>query len=261
MKITCARNRADILKDKEAYAKRKQLRREQREAQAARYKEDYRSVVGPVKAQVEDAISPFNDLNLEVDIWEPLDSNPGLMVVVYSNRNNVHSKDKALSWEWSAKIDMNTGEVIKDSGSWSGLNAVTAENIRSLRQSVDCLETLNSMDWQHILNVKLPDLNDYTLPQEKDPDADRDFDQELVEADIEDAIGSGALIAGHGYQYYRPSARVYYQVLKESESNYWVSEIYPSEADDPSQYPEPYRITKKKFFGLIDKPVELVEVE
>lgn len=260
MNITCARNRADILKDKEAYARRKQLQRERNQEQADKYREDYRSIVGPVKAEVEDAISRFDDLNLEVDIRESWDRNSGLEVAVYSNRNNVSSKDKALSWEWSAKINKDTGEVIKESGSWSGLNAVTADNIRSLRQSVDCLETLNSMDWKHILNVQLPDLDDYMLSQEKDPDDTRDFDQELVEADVEEAISSGALIAGHGNHNYRPAARVYYQVLKESESNYWVSEIYPTVADDPSQYPEPYRITKKKFFTLIDKPVELVEV-
>lgn len=257
MRITCSRNREQIIRDRDAYQSRVQQKRAKREEQSNKYKSAYRAVMESVKQQVADELSAFADLNLEIQVSNSFDDLEHVRVDIYSNRNNVHDPNKALSWDYKAYIKPD-GEVKKESGSWSGLNAVTPENIASLKQSVACLEVINSLDWEAILTAKTPQMEDYVdlTPEPEDPDAKRDFNTELLEADIEDAMAAGDWIKGHGYKYYRSSAVAYYKVLKESPSQYTVAEGNPARGDTEVM---PYRVSKTTFFGLIGRDVEIWE--
>ena len=262
MKITCARNREQIAREQAAYDERRAAKKAKQDAQYNSWKKDYLVVANSVKEQIEDALSAFTSLNLEINVDSGWGDNT-LRVSIGSNQHNVHDEHKALSWDWKAYVDRRTGELKKESGSWSGLNAVTAEQIESLKQSAACLEVINSLDWESMLNVDLPKYEDYVTNDvyEKDPDDGRNFKQELLEADVEDAMNSGLWIKGHGYRWYRPSADVYYKVLKETPSQYevieaWANDVLKGEGDKTSSY----KIKKDTFFQVIDTPVETLEV-
>lgn len=264
MKITCARNREQIAREQAAYEERRAAKKAKRDAQYNSWRRDYLVVANSVKEQIEDALSTFTNLNLEIDVdlgWRGGDNT--LQVSIGSNEHNIHSEHKALSWNWKAYVDSRTGEIKKESGSWSGLNAVTTEQIESLKQSATCLEVINSLDWESMLNADLPQYEDYVTDDvyEKDPDDERNFKHELLEADVEDAMNAGLWIKGHGYRWYRPTATVYYKVLKETPAQYeviegWANDVLKGERDKTSSY----KIKKDTFFQVIDTPVETLEV-
>lgn len=258
MRITCSRNREQIIRDRDAYQSRIQRRKAEREEQSNRYISDYRAVMESVKQRIADELSAFTDLNLDIQVSNSFDNAEHVRVDIYSNRDNVHDPDKALSWDYKAYLEPD-GEVKKESGSWSGLNAVTPENIASLKQSVACLEVINSLDWEDILATKTPQYEDYVglVIEPEDPDARRDFNTELLEADIEDAMTAGDWIKGHGHKYYSSSAIAYYKVLKESSSQYTVVEGNPTRGDVSED--APYRVGKTTFFGMIGGDVEIWE--
>lgn len=261
MKITCARNREQIAREQAAYDERRAAKKAKKDAQYNSWRKDYLAIANSVKEQIEDALSAFTSLNLEINVDSGWDSS--LKVSIGSNQHDVHNEHKALSWDWTAYVDRKTGELKKESGSWSGLNAVTTEQIESLKQSAACLEVINSLDWESMLNVDLPKYEDYVTDDvyEKDPDDGRNFKQELLEADVEDAMNAGLWIKGHGYRWYRPSADVYYKVLKETPSQYevieeWSGHLLKGQLNNTASY----KIKKDTFFQVIDTPVETLEV-
>lgn len=261
MKITCARNREQIAREQAAYDERRAAKKAKKDAQYNSWRKDYLAIANSVREQIEDALSAFTNLNLEVNVDSSWDSS--LKVSIGSNQHNVHNEHKALSWDWTAYVDRKTGELKKESGSWSGLNAVTTEQIESLKQSAACLEVINSLDWESMLNVDLPKYEDYVTNDvyEKDPDDGRNFKQELLEADVEDAMHAGLWIKGHGYRFYRQSADVYYKVLKETPTQYEVTEQYAWDLENGKQpHGSSYKIRKDIFFQVIDNPVKTLEV-
>ena len=151
------------------------------------------------------------------------------------------------------------GQIEKESGSWSGLTAISPENIDNLKESVRILEILNNIDWEHVLNVEFPKFNDYVT--EENPGERKSFTNELASADIEDAIDAGLGIKGYGYKYYKSTAPVVYKVIGETDKQYLVQEIYESYVGDESQYLAPYRVNKAKFIkDLVKRPISTVEV-
>ncbi len=262
MKITCARNKDQIIQERDAYKQRKATKQARRDEHQQRYRQAQNTVITSIKSQIEDAVSAFSDLHLDIHVGETMSDT--WEATIKSNEDRLFSESKALTWEWSARIDGRTGEVIKKSGSWSGLNAVTTEQVESLKQSAACLEVLNSLDWATILGVDVPDYKDYMDDDDfrPDPEDKRNFDAELLEADIENAMNNGWLIQGHGYRYNNERVPVFYRVLKETPSQYKVEEL---DIDDMNNIPGPgesyaYNIKKDTFLNVIDKPIDILEV-
>lgn len=246
LKITMSR-RDDILKRKQAYDDAYSKQRNE-------YNE-YRKDTAKVLRSLEDIVrskvgqtSLILNINAEQGIMEDISVN-------VSNGNNPHD-DQALNWNWSVSLT-SEGEVKKDSGSWSGLSAVTPAQIENLKESVRVLEILNNIDWVNVLNVELPKYEDYVktkLPKNEN------FDQQLLEEDVKDAIAEGKLIKGHGYKYYNSRATVFYHVLRETPKQYTVQEIHEDDVSDEARWPSSYRVPKETFMQLITKPLQTVEV-
>lgn len=87
-------------------------------------------------------------LNVMVDEWY---GGPGFEVKV-NNGDSPHDASKGLSWNWEIHIDKD-GNIGKDSGSWSGLKAITTEQIDDLRNTVEILTQLNDLDWKTIFDM------------------------------------------------------------------------------------------------------------
>lgn len=259
MKITCAkRSREEIIKDRDEYDAKRKLVHEQADAEMKNYRKAMYDVYEGVKNEVEAQLANFMD-TLNIDVYVTSGWRDNLEVAVKSNDNNVHSKDKALSWEWRAQMT-EEGEIKKESGSWSGLQAVTEVQLESLRQSVACLEVLNSMDWVAILSKQLPNSDDYITVNTYEVDRNRpNYEAELTEAEIDEAIQNGSWIKGHGYKWYQNHATVYYKVLKETPKSYEVEEVWEGRMNEADKYSNPYKISKEKFFQVINRPIEVYE--
>lgn len=239
--------RDDILRRKQAYDDAVNKQKEERN--------QYRKAEWDVMKGVEELVlQKIGKTSLNLDVSVDRAWGTGLEVRI-NNGNNPHD-DQALNWNWQAQMT-DDGDVKKDSGSWSGLSAITSEQIANLKESVRVIEILNNLDWKNLLTVELPNYSDYIkteLPEQEN------FDQQLVEADVEDAVEQGLLIRGHGYKLYGQRAVVFYNVISMTDKSFRVQEIYEDDLSDESRWGSPYTIRKDKFFEVIDKPVVTAEV-
>ena len=161
------------------------------------------------------------------------------------------------------------GNVLKESGSWSGLKACTEEQLASLQQSVDALVTLNGVDWAMLLDKAMPDADEYFTrdPNEQPLGQRPNFREQLIEAAVEECVGQDILVrgvAGEGSRY-RTGADLYYLITGHSPKQYQVKEQIGSWVDDWIQSGKKtfeqvieemkgyygYRVTKAKFFNLV----------
>lgn len=271
MKITAARrSRAEIISDRDKFDQERDALVSKRSAEYEEYRKEDRRIQQSIIAQVNEALSSIHGLDLRVHVEQSFRSR-GYQVTVYSNDSNVHGKDKALSWNWSAELGAD-GELIKDSGSWSGLQAVTEEQLESLRKSVTALEILNSLDWTEILSSAVPDYTEYVKTNPSSLGERPDFERELIEIDIADAIESGDLLLSNK----RASSLIYFGVIKETPSMYEVYEVPKSwldavGEDEDSRWSSidevvklgktnAYKITKDKFIKMLATPLTVVKV-
>ena len=238
--------RDDILRRKQAWENLENKSREEYD----QYENARDSVFEAIQAIVKDKIGPTSlSLNIRAS------KNRGGTSVHVDNGDSPHD-EQALNWQWNVTLS-DEGEIEKDSGSWSGLSATTPEQIDNLKESVRIIEILNNLDWGKILNVELPRYKDYVkteVPQREN------FEEQLLEADIEDAAEQGLLIKGHGYKIYVPRATVFYNVLNITDKSFRVQEVHKDDLSDESRWESPYTIRKDKFFEVIDKPIKTAEV-
>lgn len=273
MKITCSK-RDDILKRKEAYEKDYNERKARHDEQYNSYKRAVQNVFSGVERAVTEAIGESTE-DIEVYV-----SHHGLNEIscnIKGNNRDIFNKGKALSWTYTARIS-EAGEVTKETSSWSGLQATTPEQLDSLRETLRILEIINSLDWATILSVEMPDWK--AMVTESDPNYDRDkpdFDRELMEADIEEAIGANKLIkCVGGSKNYR--GEIYAGIVSETPSMYTIF-------DFPVRYAQPnsdgtygwknhatlrdlvaeqqgyaYRVKKDNFINnMVERPLEIIE--
>ena len=230
MKITSNR-REDILKRKAEYEEDVARRSKQVEEEERAYEEAELAVTNPVKAMLADILAKYPRLSAEIRVERGgRFGGEGIRVEIRVNDRDVHDKSKALSWNYDAYI--NDGEVIRETGSWSGLQAVTPEQLEHLEQSVACLKELSTLDWEGILNKTMPNYKDYLHTM--DPRYDRnkpDFDAELAQVELEDIIGQRKMIEVQPFTtswYYndrlRTNPNVFVAILKDSGSQYTIVE-------------------------------------
>lgn len=197
MKITAAkRSRSDIIRDRDEYDSRRNTLHEEYDSQFRQYRDAVHSLTDSIQARVIQIVGEWPRLNLEITATQAYSYGiHGIEVNVSSNQHNLHDESKALSWNWSVIFDRETGDVKKSSGSWSGLQAISPDQMKSLRDSVTVLERLNDIDWASMLDVQVPEISNYVKVSTYSVDHDRpDFEQELLEVEIEDLIGADVLI-------------------------------------------------------------------
>lgn len=262
MKIT-ASQRDDILKRKAEYEADKAYRQ-------AKYNEQYKSwdaardgLFESVKAEI---LRELGNVAIDLDVRVFTKFGANICVDVKSNENRVHAEDKALSWTWSAYLNK-SGDVQKESSSWSGLNATTRAQLDSLKETLRVLEILNDLDWATLLttaNSSLPKYSDYVTIKDPSYESTPDWNAELQMVEIEDAIKHGTLLKGVGYKYYRGDC--WYRIVRETPKNYdviEVSDFYRRSDEEFKQMIEtmsPYRISKDKFMEILDSPIVTLEV-
>lgn len=274
MKITASR-RDDILRRQSEY-EAAEARNKAKEKDASRR---FRSAQNDVFSGVEEEIRrQLGDKIGELTIRIEERYGSGISVEIGNDTGSPRrSPNASLTWRWSARLDRE-GNVVKESSSWSGLEATTLEQVADLKLCVEQLEIINTMDWAKLLDVTLPDWRDYQVTDLEDIGPRPNFKQELIEADIEDIIGRNALVkCGEGRNY---RGAVYYQILRDSGSQYAVKEIAAAYVDaiqqgkpmtaygrDPittiaelmDYSGQTMRIRKSTFMANVIQPLDIIE--
>lgn len=239
MKITSNR-RDDILKRKAEYEEDAARRKAEHEAEERAFYDAEATVTNPTKAMLADIAARYPRLDTEIEVERGAFGADGIRVKIHVNDRDVHDKFKSLSWNYDAYI--NDGEVVRETGSWSGLQAVTPEQLEHLEQSVDFLKELSGLDWNGILNKTMPKYRDYVHTD--DPRYDRnkpDFDAELEQLDLEELIGKRKMVEVNPFTsswYYndrlRVNPNVFVAILKDSGSQYTIIEAPKREVENGS---------------------------
>lgn len=195
-------------------------------------KRNYNKVLYDVGKELEEEIKRAigsTTLNLHIDVRPYAGiATDSYEVHIDSNEFNKFSDNVALSWNWEVYLSSD-GTIKKDSGSWSGLKATTVEQLDDLEETLRVLKVLNKLDWSSLLssaNAKRPNWNDFvTAPYPSRTDRP-DFETQIKQATIEDAIGKDVLIKGRGDgKNYNPNYTVWYYIIGETGKQYKVVPI------------------------------------
>ena len=262
MKIT-ANRKEDILRRKAEYEADVEKRKSEYDAQEQKYYEAEEAVFAPVRSELEDMLKKYPRLESEVRVETAPFRRNGLRVCIRVNDRDVHDKKKALSWNYDAYLG-DEGEVVRETGSWSGLQAVTDEQLEQLEQSLQALKELKDLDWNGLLNRSLPNFRDYITVD--DPRYDRnkpDFDKELREAEIEDIIGQRKMILVKqfpGSWYWKDH---YVAITRDSGSQYTIVEcpMGEYEAGNASKFfdaGQSHRVKKEQIVPV--QPINIIDV-
>ena len=278
MKITASR-RDDILREQARYnaEAKKQNDTHKYQEKRLRYAQDFNH------AQVENAIRSqvpgLEDVDIRVESrW----FDEGIQVSFNSENRG---ENKALRWSWSVSLSKD-GKITKESSSWSGLEAITPEQVADLQKTTNIIGNLVNLDWTPILKAGLegtPDYYDYISVREM-KNKDSEFERQLKLADIEDVIGQekwikGSVIPNENNRYERGDR--WYMIHKQSDKFYTISyvndwtvqsikknqdagsegggESLRDRLERETQYTE--RTKKDNFIRCIYTPVEVMDMD
>lgn len=285
-RIIKANRLEDIERQEQEYnAKIAPLKQKEAE-QFDQYKKAAEGVRNRIEANVLQAIG---DTKLDLDVRVNQRWKDGEYEVRISANDRNHFDDKvALSWHWEAKLE--DGQVTYDSGSWSGLKAITPEQLDDLQESVRVLKKLQTIDWASMLKTD-PEETRYERFVDKEnamqvrqlEKEKPNFAQLKKEAQIEDIVGTNKVIfvrglydSNYGSGYFNG----YLQIVSETPGSYNVrmfSKYDVERASNPSD-PEQgtiyknyfgrqltsgatYRKLKKNVLNAIVTPIDIVDLD
>lgn len=220
MKIT-ANRKEEVLRRKAEYDAAMKAYNDDWETRRRNYQAAEREVLNPIEDTLNAELSKFSLLQFDVSA----DFNFGSLVEVRISCNE-HSKfddSVALAWSYEALLDPSTGELKRNTSSWSGMQATTRAQLDSLKQSVDALEYLLTVDWASLLNVQQPDYDKYFEGRLARPEH-QDFKSELIEAELAECVGTNTLVKVHNFDSSGYGGRtVYVRIVRETPSQYVVN--------------------------------------
>lgn len=255
----------EIRADKQAWLDRKARNKDKYDAANQAYRQARTEVEAPIEEYVKRMLSKYNLLQFDVSVdtgWDTI-----VDLNVRCNENNKFDRDSALSWDYRVKFVLRTGEVKKESGSWSGLQATTQAQLDSLKQTVSALEELNSIDYSQLLNIVIPDYEDYFNYEKEDETPEYDYDTELVSQQIRELIGKGKAIRIKNFKDDRRGASDLFLVpVKETAKKIEGTVFSARTIDDGGDPKETYRIYNwpepiMKHKIKIVEPVQIIDVE
>lgn len=275
MKITSSRV-DDLRKARDEWESGYNARKEEYRAQRQRYHQAVYDVTHPIEEKLLADLAKYNLLDFDVEAREDQDwesAGDGLTsyvsISIRCNDSRVHDETSALSWDY--KVRLIGGQLVQESGSWSGLNATTEENLRSLEQTLEALKYLAAVDWETLIHTELPDSNDYVTISPRGDDRP-DFENQIKEAAVEEIIGKPILIKGRNIESVtgRSRGNCWYRIHRETPKKYIISYITEFELDawdtdeDKIAYvvnnsnPWTVQIKKEYLLRAIIEPIETI---
>ena len=223
MKIT-ATKKEDILRRKAEYDAEMEAYNQDSEARYQRFREAEYALTDPIQRKLESDLAKFDALTFQVSVDFAFGDNPRVRILC--NEYNKFDDSVALAWSYDAEISKKTGEVKRETSSWSGMKATTAAQIESLKQSVAALEYLLGVDWESLLNIDRPDWQQFMEGALKRP-KQQNFDAELLEAELSELVGTNTLIKVQNWEETNSRWRRdrYIQIERETPAQYVVHYI------------------------------------
>lgn len=264
MKII-ANRRDDIIKQRDEFNRQKADKLQKYETQVNNYDAAMSAVTDKVERDLRSRLAKFDKLHFDVSAAPAFFRDRGVQVNVLCNENKKFADDSALSWNYSVRINRE-GEVTAETGSWSGLQATTAEQLDSLEQTLGALRELNKIDWKTEIDVDTPQYEDYVNVRDPKYESEPDFDAMLMEADVDDIVDTRRGIyrdATGASRYYR--GRVYSIIVSKSDKTYTIFDIPEMYAEDADKFDtlatNTYRISKKNFINSLIVPMAFKDFE
>lgn len=259
MKITSSR-RDDILKRKAEYEADRERRQEAYNAEYHGWLEAQEEVLQPIKEYFEKMFEKYPLLEARVSVGDRMFGHGRLSVDIRVNELT-NKFTKALSWNFKAFLK--DGELVRETSSWSGMNAVTPDQIAELEQAVAVLKELSNVDWVELLNRELPSFGEYVKSPNPSWEDKPDFDKELREAEMEELIGQRKMIKVRPFDSSWYRNEVYIAIVKDSGSQYTIIECprYAAEKGEATKYFEngdSHRVKKASLVPVT--PTTIIEV-
>lgn len=273
MKITASRL-DDLREEKRKYEEANALHGKKIREEEAAFREAQYKVTSGVKEDLERNIPHFQELGLECRVDTEYHRS-GTVITVKVDLDDSHSRENiALRWDFNVKLDRDTGDVIKQTGSWSGLKAVTEDQLDELQNSLDALKYLNRVDWKTVLNKELPKYEDYRKTLGPVPGYENgapDFDKEILAEELNESVGQpiGFRCRPFG-EVNRWSRDKYVFIVKVTPARYQVGLVdaysfdNASEEEKHQKYEDAIRyltgVNKSTLISKLYKPLQKVEV-
>ena len=269
--------RDDIIAARDKYRAEKDKRIADYEVQETEYKKVLYTLAEELEALVKETVGDTTiDLEIYAEPWGGHFGAPAYKVSVKGDERKKFDNSSSLSWDWSVTLDRD-GDVVKESGSWSGLRATTKEQLNNLRETLRVLEILNDMDWGPILHeveTRRPKESDYITLKNPRWEKDPDFISQLKQATIEDAIGDFVLVKGIGNKVGDSYHGSYYIIHNQTPKQTTVTEVSAYQVDKAKEsgktgrdlfkyiesYGTDYRMATNKFMSLLGSEPEIIDL-
>lgn len=252
MRITASR-KDEILKRKAKYDKDyAEYRARQKDAES-RYYADERAILQPIKEEVLRIFEGLDLLDVKVDV------RPAVFTGHVGVNVSIRCSCGALQWNYEVDVDSD-GNIKKSTSSWSGMSATTADEIDSLKQTVDALERLAYIEWESVVLVDLPDWYDYFDLHDIPPE-EEDFDAQLQEAEIEELIGQDKLLKVHNWDSSPYWGQYLWLRFTGQTPAYWKIDIISDSAVEANAFDDQYFALGWKVKKTTLKPVEPFEIK
>ena len=245
MKRIVSTRKDDLIRKRDEYKQRKAERAKLHDEQYSNFRNAQEDAMAPIHKELESNLSEYTGLKFDIKVDVPLTSM--LRVYITCNERNKFDENSALSWSYECTLGSD-GSIKKETSSWSGLKAVTPEQIDNLRQTVSALDYLCNVDWENLLNITLPEYQDFVDTEESrfvDPDAKRDFNKEIKLAAVEDHIGTGDILKGNTMNYVIHKQTDAFMTVSEI-PNYYLNKDKTSIAKDRADLCREYTDRRKK---------------
>ena len=231
MKITASKGavtagrREDIIKQRDEWDSQWKAANAKSEEEHDQFREAQYAITDPIQEKLEKDLSQFDKINIRVrvDPWgAPFGSKHPIGVHIDADENEKFEDTSALAWNFDVYLT-SAGEVVKSTGSWSGLKATTPEQLDSLRETLSALEYLNGLDWASIINKEMPNIEDYMKTTVPKRSTRPNFEQQLMEVDLEDLVGANKVVKvenweGSGYR----GKYAWVQLVRETPAGYTI---------------------------------------
>lgn len=230
-----ASKRDELLQRKADYEADFNYRKAKYDEQYANFQKMQESESNRLAKAIKDAIGNTT-LDISVDVHQDFTRNKYTAYI--SDEHDQFNTSKALSWSYSVSLDSD-GNVVRETSSWSGLNATTIENIENLKEIVRVLESLNRVDWKTLMSeITPPKYKDYVTAIEPRHNVRPDFMQELYEIDLDDMVGTSKGIVCWNSKYGGDDGLVYRFITKATPTSYRVFDVPKDDADSGMTYDE-----------------------
>lgn len=233
MKITAnkrtvtAGRREDIIKQRDAWDADFNTKKAQHETELQSWRNAIYDSVKSAQDYLEKELGKFSALSFDISVDPTGKYVSGrrdwvAQVRIMCNERDHFAPENALSWNFDVYLD-ESGNPVKETGSWSGLKATTAQQLESLKQTLDALTFLNNVDWPTVLNLKVPEYTEYVHTEDPSRSTRPNFEQQLMEVDLADLVGADKVVKvenweGSGYR----GKYAWVQLVRETPNGYIV---------------------------------------